>query len=101
LLSDSASAEIAAALAPYLIAHPTVEMVFDGIAIRPQDNVAHEQRYELTFEHAGETHEASLRVIEWRSGSHRSLHLCDGEGVPVDDLPGPTAPDFTYSAYVL
>lgn len=101
LLSDSAIAEIAAALAPYLIAHPDVEVIYDGRTVRPQDNIADEQTYELAFEHASQPYEASIRVIEWRSGNHRSLHLCDAEGVPVDDLAAPTAPDFTYSAYVL
>ncbi|HJP69258.1 MAG TPA: hypothetical protein VJ846_10180 [Sphingomicrobium sp.] len=101
LSGESVPATIAAALAPYLIAHPTVEVIFDGRPIRPQDNIDHREDYDLNFEHGGTTHAASMRVIEWRDGNERSLHLCDGEGVPVDELPSFVASDFTYSAYVM
>lgn len=101
LLADSAAATVAAALAPYLIAHSDVEVVYDGAAIRPQDNIAHDATRELIFDHGGTTYGARLRVIEWSQGTERSLHLCDGEGVPVDEVPGGQVSDFTYSAYVL
>ncbi len=101
LLADTAPATVAAALAPYLIAHADVEVVYDGVAIRPQDNVAAEQTYDLSFEHEDVEQAARLRVIEWRVGSERSLYLCDAEGIPVDEAGSKAAPDFTYSAYVL
>lgn len=100
LTADSAHGEIAAALAPYLIAHPDVEVIFDGSRVQPQDNIEHDSTQQLRFEHDGETHEASLRIIEWKDGAERSIHLCDGEGVPVDQLDATTATDFTYSAYI-
>jgi hypothetical protein len=101
LLAETAQGTIAAALAPYLIAHPDVEVVYDGQTIRPQDNIDQEQTYDLTFQHDGIDHAARLRIIEWASGGERSLHLCDGDGIPIDDVPATTAPDFAYSAYVL
>jgi hypothetical protein len=101
LSAESVPATIAATLAPYLIAHPTVEVIFDGRPVRPQDNIDHQADYDLSFEHAGATHAASMRVIEWRDGKERSVHLCDGDGVPVDELPASTASDFTYSAYIM
>jgi len=102
LVAETAPASVAAALAPYLIAHPNVEVVYDGIAIRPQDNIDVDQTYDLTFEHEGDQQVAKLRVIEWLTGGERSLHLCDGDGIPVDEVVGSvTALDFSYSAYVL
>jgi hypothetical protein len=101
LSAESAHGMIAAALAPYLIAHPDVEVIFDGRLVHPQDNIADQGDYDLTFEHGGVAHAASMRVIEWRDGTERSLHLCDGEGVPVDEVPASTAADFTFSAYVM
>jgi histidine kinase/DNA gyrase B/HSP90-like ATPase len=101
LSAESAHGVVAAALAPYLMAHPDVEVVFDGRPVRPQDNIADQQTYDLTFQHGGTTHTASIRIIEWLDGTDRSLHLCDEAGVPVDDLPSTTASDFRYSAYVM
>ncbi|RSD16297.1 ATP-binding protein [Amycolatopsis eburnea] len=101
LSAEVVPATIAAALAPYLIAHQDVAVTFDGIPVRPQDNIDNEAEYELSFEHGGAPHAASMRIIEWRDGKERSLHLCDGAGVPVDELPMSIASDFTYSAYVM
>lgn len=101
LLTDSVPNTIAADLAPYLLAHPDIEVVYDSRLIRPQDNILDEKTYPLTFEHGGASHNAVLRIIEWREGKGRSLYLCDSEGVTIDHIPSSVAPDFTYSAYVL
>jgi hypothetical protein len=101
LAADLTPSRISSALAPYLIAHPTVEVIYDGDRIDPADNIEYDETFDLNWDHGGSFHEARLRVIEWRKAAERSIHLCDADGVPVEDLPDPPAPDFRYSAYVL
>ncbi|WP_436776612.1 ATP-binding protein [Yinghuangia sp. YIM S09857] len=93
--------QITASLAPYLMTHPGIEVVFDGKRIDPHEHVAADTPYDLAFTFDEEDHTAQLRVIEWRSGTQRSVALCDGEGMPVEehDFPG-WHPDFAWSAYV-
>ena len=101
LLAESAPTSVAAALAPYLFVHHDVEVVYDGIAIRPQDNVDIETSYDMTFMFNDAADTATLRVVEWVKGTERSMYLCDDAGIPVDDVGSTVAPDFSYSAYVL
>ena len=101
LAADLAGSKVASALAPYLIAHPTVEVVYDGGRIDPTDNIEHDETFDLTWQHGGAAYDARLRIIEWRTAAERAVHLCDADGVPVDELPDAPASDFRYSAYVL
>lgn len=101
LAADATRSRVSSALAPYLIAHPAIEVVYDGGRVDPADNIEHDLTLDLTWEHGDATHEARVRVIEWREAAERAVHLCDADGVPVDDLPDAPAPDFRYSAYVL
>lgn len=101
LETDKTRAQIISALAPYLIANDTIEVVYDGTRIQPADNIENDTVVELEFEHGSQRHQAALRIIEWRVASGRSIHLCDETGVPVDDLDSAPAPDFQYSAYVM
>jgi hypothetical protein len=101
LTADLTPSKISSVLAPYMIAHPTVEVVYDGARIDPADNIEHDETIDVTWDHADSTHKAHLRVIEWRQAAERAVHLCDADGVPIDDLPDAPAPDFRYSAYVL
>lgn len=99
--ADKARDRITATFAPYLLARDDVELLYDGSRIQPQDVIDLDTSYELEWEHEGVTRQAKLRIIEWKAGNERAVHLCDGEGVPVDALDTAPAADFQYSAYVM
>lgn len=100
--TDKAFERLTRELAPYLMAHGSVDVRYEGRAIDPDAEVDGDETLPLTWEHGGVNHSARLRILEWRSASERALLLCDDAGVPVDQaelrLP---APDFAYSAYVM
>lgn len=99
--TDKARDRITATFAPYLLARDDVEILYDGSRIQPGDVVDLDTPYDLEWEHEGVTRQAKLRIIEWKAGNERAIHLCDGEGVPVDALDTAPAADFQYSAYVM
>ena len=101
LESDQTRARITSIFAPYLISQPEIVFIYDGSRIDPAENIESDQSYPLHWVHGGIEREADLRVIEWREGGERAIHLCDANGVPVDHLDQAPAPDFRYSAYVL
>lgn len=88
--------------APYLMTRPAVLVRYNGRKLDPSVEIEFDDSIPLEWADDGRSYAAHLRVIQWRSGSDRSLLLCDDAGVPVDgaDLRLP-APDFTYTAYVL
>ncbi|WP_158607486.1 ATP-binding protein [Flexivirga caeni] len=98
---DKTRDRLTATFAPYLIARPDIEIVYDTTRLQPKDNIEHDQTRPVEWIHEGVTRHAALRIIEWRNADERAVHLCDGEGVPVDTLDTAPAPDFQYSAYVL
>ncbi len=84
-----------------MIAHGSITVTYDGARIQPSDNVARDDLLDLNWEHEGTEYSGRLRIIEWKQSTGRKIHLCDGQGVPVDELDGAPAPDFVYSAYVM
>lgn len=101
LESDETRAKIVSNLAPYLIARPQIEVVYDGRMINPAENIEFDTTKDLTWEFEGELNVAKLRIIEWVKASRRSIHLCDADGMSVDELDSAPAPDFRYSAYAM
>ncbi|GAB6938843.1 ATP-binding protein [Isoptericola variabilis] len=99
--ADKARDRLTATFAPYLIARPDVAVVYDGARVQPGDSIEGDTAYEIEWWHEGVARKATLRIIEWKQGSERAIHLCDGSGVPIDALDRAPAPDFRYSAYVL
>lgn len=101
LAADTARERLTATFAPYLLARPDVSVVYDGARIRPEEVVDLDTTYDVEWEHEGVTQQAKLRIIEWKDGNERAVHLSDGEGVPVEALDTAPAADFRYSAYVM
>lgn len=99
--TDNARLSLAAALAPYLITYDTVSITYDGTRFHPSDNILQDDTLDVTWQHEATQHSARLRIIEWRQASGRTIHLCDENGVPFDQLDQAPAADFTYSAYVM
>ncbi|QHN36864.1 ATP-binding protein [Gordonia pseudamarae] len=98
---DAAAERLGTTLAPYLIAHDSVEVVYDGQRILPAENIARDTELPLEWEHGGTVRHAKLRVIEWKKPAGREIHLCDASSVVVDTLDSAPGPDFSYSAYLL
>lgn len=99
--TDKTRQRITQEFAPYLLQWPDVTIVYDGSPIDPNASMADDTQITVAWEHAGETKEAQLRIIQWLNGRTRALHLCASDSVTLEtvyvDLP---APDFTYSAYL-
>lgn len=101
LETEETRAKIVSVLAPYLISHPSIEVIYDGNALNPSENIERDTIYELGWAHQGANQSAKLRIIEWVQASIRTVHLCDADGVTVDEIDSPPAADFKYSAYVM
>lgn len=101
LETNETRAKVVSALAPYLIAHPSIEIIYDGKALNPAENIDNDTSYELAWTHDGTDLSATLRIIEWVQSSLRAVYLCDANWVIVDDIDSPPAADFKYSGYVM
>lgn len=101
LETEETRVKVVSVLAPYLISHPSIEVIYDGKALNPSENIDRDTIYELAWIHQGANQSAKLRIIEWVQASIRTVHLCDADGVTVDEIDSPPAADFKYSAYVM
>ncbi|MEO3808076.1 ATP-binding protein [Sphaerisporangium sp. B11E5] len=103
LLEPKAAAQITASLAPYLLTWADVRVTYDGRLIDPSTQIEDEERSEdLTFEYDGDLQTFQIRLIHWRTGSERTIELCDAAGAPVETIDATAEhTDFSYTAYVL
>ncbi|MEU6376537.1 ATP-binding protein [Streptomyces sp. NPDC046909] len=103
LLEPKAATQITAALAPYLLTWTDVRVTYDGQLIDPLTQIEdEEQSEELSFEHDGESHLFRVRLIHWRTGSERTIALCDAASAPVETIDASAEhSDFAYTAYVV
>jgi len=100
--TEQAEEFLSIALAPHLMAHEKIEVVYDGTRLNPARNVVGDTGYhDVSWTYGGKVHQARVRVIEWTKAERNFLHLCDGDGVPIEDTEAPHATGFRYSAYVL
>ncbi|WP_167455460.1 ATP-binding protein [Streptomyces tirandamycinicus] len=103
LLETKAATQITAALAPYLLTWTDVRVTYDGQRIDPRTQIQDEDHSkDLTFEHDGQTHPFTVRLIHWRSSTERTIALCDAASAPVETIDASAEhADFSYTAYVL
>ncbi|MGY5035999.1 ATP-binding protein [Streptomyces sp. 900116325] len=103
LLEPKAATQITAVLAPYLLTWTDVRVTYDGQLINPRTQIQdEEQSKDLTFEYDGEIHPFEIRLIHWRTGSERTIALCDAASSPVETIDASVEhSDFAYTAYVL
>ncbi|MDD2857193.1 MAG: ATP-binding protein [Candidatus Nanopelagicales bacterium] len=92
--------QLVATFAPYLIAQPSIELTYDGTKLDPLEHRSRDKDVPITWTFEGTSHSALLTIIEWDSGSERSLHLCNSAGVSLLEGQKPPAADFPYTAYV-
>jgi len=101
LAREDSPTTLLAEFAPYLIDRPSIEVIYDGDALRPADNVESDTRISLGWVYESVQLEAELRIIEWRKATLSSVALADENGVVIETLDRAPAPDFRYSAYIM
>ncbi|MEU6347607.1 ATP-binding protein [Streptomyces sp. NPDC046977] len=102
LLEPKAGTQITAALAPYLLTWTDVRVTYDGQRIDPRTQIQDEETEDLSFDYDGQTQRFTVRLIHWRTGSERTIALCDAASAPVESIDvSAEHPDFPYTAYVL
>ena len=102
LATEQAEDFMAAALAPHLMANDSIAVVYDETRLDPRQNITNDTDYQpLAWTHGVAEYVAQIRIIEWTRAEKNALHLCDADGVPVDDAEAPAVTNFRYSAYVV
>lgn len=86
--------------APLLLNDPSLTIVYDGIVLDPSHEIVYDTQVPIVFGKDG-SNEATVRIIEWRTGKHRALHF----GPDVDHFPFETSGadfenQYAHSAYV-
>lgn len=102
LTTDRAVAGVTSEFALFLIAHPDVEIIYNGLAIDPEHAIQKSAEYKLDEALGGGHGTPTVRVIEWKAVSGRDLSICDASGVTLGSAPPAIhAPGYHFTAYVL
>jgi hypothetical protein len=100
LEADSVVPTLRSHFAPLLLNDKNLTITFDGATLDPQLEVALDTKLLVRFGD-GDTHEAVVRVIEWRSGKHRAVYFGpDDDHFPYEESGRDFESQFAYSAYV-
>lgn len=92
---------ILAHFAPVLLSDDQLEITYAGKALNPSDAIRSQTESTITFGTGATIHQASLRIIEWQAGKHRSLHFgLDAQHFVHAESAKDLEPHFSYSAYV-
>jgi Histidine kinase-, DNA gyrase B-, and HSP90-like ATPase len=89
--------------APVLLNDDDLTITYVGEALDPADEIAHEAVYTLQFGDAdvGGLHDATLRIIEWKSGKHRAIYYGkDAEHFVSEESGKDVESQFQFSAYI-
>lgn len=99
--TDKALDRITSEFAYYLRSSAdTITVKYDGKEIDPNKEIKKETPITLDWTFEGHAESAQLQIVEWKTTKASSLHLCDADGIPVDEPKAPQFPEFSYSAYV-
>lgn len=102
---DTAQLEMAKMFAAYLTEYPSVRIEYDGVLIDPQQVQSNKSEYQLNQISIGNNTfvNAQVVVIEWKTSTDRTIHLCDEYGVSLHELitgQKIRAPGFNFTTYV-
>lgn len=88
--------------APVLMNDADLTITYNGAALDPSDEIVHTADIPLMFfDDGGKDYHAQLRIITWRSGSHRAIYYGqDGEHFLYEESAKDVESQFRYSAYV-
>lgn len=105
LTGDAAHQEITEQFALYLRQYRSVQIVYGGREVQPEQLQKASEEYSLTvpYEHEGQEKHvvAQLTVIEWKHDVERALYLCDEDGFALEcTTPGIQAPGLGFTAYL-
>jgi hypothetical protein len=105
LKEDTAAQELTRIFGAYLTEYPTLKLDFNGVRIDPRAAQNHQQTYDLGDVNlpGGGKAPVSVTVIEWKTPTERTIHLCDAKGISLSTVPAGQqirAPDFQFTAYV-
>jgi hypothetical protein len=104
LRDASAPIELAKIFGAYLAQYPYLVFEHNGDKVDPKSVQKNTKNYSLGDIGLGEGRYASVDVsiVEWTTQTDRVLHLCDGDGITLHDIPATQirAPGFNFTAYV-
>jgi hypothetical protein len=102
LEADNTLAILRSHFAPVLLNDQRLSITYNKQTVDPADEIASSKDYSLRFtDDEGNKHEANLRIIEWRSGSHRAIYYGqDAEHFVHEESAKDIESQFRYSAYV-
>lgn len=88
--------------APVLLNEDGLAITFDGHRLDPADEITASTETVVTFiDETGASHQAQLRIIEWRTGTHRAIYYGrDSEHFVHEESARDVEPQFNFSAYV-
>jgi len=103
LFGQEAIQEITQHFALYLREYPDVTIWYDRQKIDPASIEERVSTYPLepTTVGTGETVDAELTIIEWKTQTERAIFICDKAGFALSEIPpGIHAPGFSFTAYL-
>lgn len=88
--------------APILLNDGDLRITYDNNVLDPSDEIANKNDIPLSFtDDSGTTHDAMLRIIEWKSVKHRAIYYGrDSEHFVYKESANDIESHFRYSAYV-
>lgn len=97
---DNALTLLLSYFAPVLLNDTHLSITYDRTALDPAEEIDQDTAIAIVFGDTGEL-SATVRVIEWRAGTHRAIYFgADGTHFPYEESGSPLEGQFTYSAYV-
>lgn len=105
LIDETATEELAKQFSAYLSKYPKVEIQFNGTRIDPstiQERTEDIQIKDLTMKD-GSKIAVDIRIVEWKTPTERTLHLCDSNGACLHETQAGVqirAKGFEFSAFI-
>lgn len=105
LQGDDAPHEIAKIFSAYLTEYPGVRIEYDGQNIDAKDAQLDRREYSLNdiVLSDGSIISSTVVIVEWKTPTERTIHLCDSNGVSLHEMPigqKVRAPGYNFTAYV-
>ena len=84
--SDIVLSDLIKHFAAYLLAYPGIEIVVDGLELKPYKFIEEEIQNDIFIHTENKTNPCKIRLIRWKEGSSGRLYLCSEEGVALYDM---------------
>jgi hypothetical protein len=89
--SYTVSEKIGMKMAPYLFAYEGININVEGFKVDPTKLILNTHDIQFTDVLTGDTENVEIiglvKIIEWRSGNHKRMFLCNQRGVTYDEMP--------------